>query len=365
MNLADLQNNNTTINNKNSNEVFDWMPYKWLPTPDRFVQPVPMGNVGGFAYDTHGNVHRGFDYSSFTVETNGFGVSAYQIQFGNGASISCFSRTGSTSGYWNHAITYLMGYNDTYRHFNFQDGTLSGMEHIVVLNMGRKDYGDRIKLGSLNIEVKLRNTVLLRNYLSISSISSSNVSLGSTTSQLFFPYFYPYFSSNNESLIYTRTESSPPFITPNYVEQGFAGKLFPYDGLAIISTTGFSTSAEVKTFIDKIDFISWDTDITTTEFHAYCIKDPFILNNTTNPTIFKTSLCALTANVGYSYGRDGLTGNSGEFIDSISSISTYASTIGLYNDLGEMLFVAKLPQAIKLVKELPYSFLVSVDYRIK
>jgi hypothetical protein len=272
------------------------------------------------------------------------------------------------------------------------------MEHIVVLNMGRKDYGDRIKSGSLkitldnlnylnsrialdfNVSTPKKNSVDLNNdgyvdgsdYLevinnmppnnidivSITSDIDSRITVNnSITSDVIYQYFYPYYRSNNELLIYDKTSA---LTSSKY----FIGKLFPYDGIAIL-TDYFYTYADAKLFLDSITAIQWDTDIITTEFHAYCIKEPFILNYTTNPTIFKSALFALTSNSGYSYGRDGLTGNSGEFIDSISSISTYATTIGLYNDNDELLFVAKLPQAIKLIKELPYSFVVNVDFRLK
>jgi hypothetical protein len=316
---------------------------KFIPIPDKYVVAENMYEQGGY-YLNHTNANVVRSYINTDSQTSlKYSVSAYTKTFGDAAHISLYSKTGSTSGYWSHAVNYLLGYNDLVKYDNYF--SISAIKDIIVININKKNYGDRIKLGSFNF------TSNSLNYFSISSYNENQ--LNSSISGVSEYYnFYPYFDSNNEIIINSSTSNNTSFI----------GKLFPCNGFAVITSSNFTSTANTKNFIDSITSINWYTEILTTELHAFCIRDPLTLNYSYNPSLYQTTL---SADTGYSYGRDGITGMSSQFISTISALSTYATTIGFYNDKDECLMVAKLPQPIKLIKELPYSFHVSLDLAMK
>lgn len=316
---------------------------KFIPIPDKYISAENMYEQGGYYVNhTNANVPRKY-VNSDSITSLKYSVSAYTKSFGDAVHISLYSKTGSTSGYWSHAINYLLGQNKLVKYDNYF--SITAINNIIVFNIGKKNYGDRIKLGSLSFS---SNNI---NYYTITSYDV-NLLQNSITGVSEYYHFWPYFDSNNEIILNSSSGNNTNFI----------GKLFPYNGFAILSDSTLTSSALAKNFIDSITAINWETEILTTELHAFCIRNPLILNYSRNPSIYQTNL---TANTGFSYGRDGITGMSSLFIPTISAINSYATTIGFYNDNNECLMVAKLPKPIKLIKELPYSFHVSLDLAMK
>lgn len=314
---------------------------KWFPIPDKWHKAEPFYEKGGWhTVQTNANSIRA--YNSSTTSLKFAGVSAFTRSFGTSAvEFSVYSITGSTSGYWAHAINYMMSYNSLYKISNYFT-SLTAFSNIVVFNMKRENFGDRVKTGSFEI-----------NSNSISSITGINqVTFGTSTNF----YLTPFFGNNHEVLIRSISSS----LTGNHM-----GKIFPYNGFGILLDQNWTTSALAKNFVDSITSVSWKTELMTTEMHGYVLKEPFQINLTYNPSILKPLNSGTGSLSGYSYGRDGLTGASSELIATSSAFTTYATTIGFYNDQDECLIVAKLPQPIKLIKELPYSFKVVLDLAIR
>jgi len=311
---------------------------KFVPIPDKFINSEPIFEKGGFYLNqTHAQIERSVLSASTSLK---YSVSAYTKTFDSKIHFSLYSITGSTSGYWGHAINYVLGYNNLYKVQDYY--SLTAFPHIVVFNLRRQDFGDRIALGTLNI-----------NQGKLTSITGGDQLLYGNDPNY---YLFPYCTNNNEAII----DSLSGTLSGNIV-----GKLFPFNGFGVFLNSSFSTSALAKTFIDSITSVSWKTDILTTELHCSIVKDMFQLNYSYNPSLLKSSVTSVGSLSGYSYGRDGLTGASSEFIPSISAINTYATTISFYNDLNECLITTKMPVPIRLIKELPYSFRILMDLAIK
>lgn len=148
-------------------------------------------------------------------------------------------------------------------------------------------------------------------------------------------------------------------------ESNLKGKLFPYDGFAILydDSTNYSSTSNLRNFLNSISSVKWQTEILHSEINVFCTIKPFSLNYSQNPSAFK-SLNSATSS-GFSYGRDSISGMSSEYIESISSSNVFATTISYYNNLDECLIVSKLSRPIKIIKELPYSFRTKIDLNIK
>ena len=181
-------------------------------------------------------------------------------------------------------------------------------------------------------------------------------------------------SSISSNVLYIKNGTSSNIVSINidFSEQKYfsgesnlKGKLFPYEGFAILydDLGNYSTTTNLRNFINSISSVKWQTEILHSEINVFCTIKPFALNYSQNPTAFK-SLNSATSS-GYSYGRDSMTGMSSEYIDSITASNVFATTISYYNDDDECLIISKLAKPIKLIKELPYSFRTKIDLNIK
>lgn len=361
---------------------------RYTPTLDKYCNPeIILEKGGSFMNQTNANVWRAYNVSTTGTK---YSVSAFNKTFSDIVNFSVYSYSGSTSAYWQHAITYMTNYND---YVNYQkDALVQQFPTIVVMNIAKKDYGDRIKKGSLKISVDNReylfnrinynmdnfsyeNTVDLNNDTLIDAFDSFIADNGTSANNLIniisatafndshifdislsslsgYFYFYPFFNESNEVLFWDKNTS----LTSS---KSFIGKAYPYNGFAVL-TDDFINEDVAKIFVNSITAVEYQTELTTTELNTYIIKEPYQLNGSRNPS----ALQSLTG-AGYSWGRDGIDGASSLLIESLSASNLYSTSIGFYNEQNELLMVAKITQPIRLIPDMPYSFKVPLDLVIK
>lgn len=318
------------------------MEYRFIA--DKYIEPEIIYEKGGYYVNqVKGNVERAYVNSDSSTSLHSISR-AYTRSFGNAINFHLYSKTGNTSGYWIHAVTKLMQNNSSRLFESFN--SITSMDNIIVFTIPKVHFGDRLKSGTFNFTLNTGET-----FHSITSIHETYLGTSPPDN------LYPYYIGNNEAIISSSAYSNSATFG------NVRGKLFPYDGFGILwDKLNYSTTAENINFVNSITSVNWYTEILHTEMQLFAIKEPFELNYSRNPSVLK-SLCSLTS--GYSYGRDSLSGASSEFIDSITSLSTYVTTITYYNDLNECLVVSKFSKPIRLIKELPYSFRSIIDIAMK
>lgn len=329
---------------------------KYVPIPDKYCLAEDIANLGGsFLTQTNANILR--KYLNSTTSYVG-SISAFTKNFDDIVTFSVYGSGNSSSSNYVHAITYLTNFNPFVRYY--QELVATAFPYVVIMNIAKRDYGDRIKLGTLNIKLNNYSTSSELSIISATAQMDSRIFDFSISSLENYYYFYPFYNESNEVLFFESNTS----LTSNNT---FIGKLFPYNGFAVL-TNSFTSIDLAMNFVNSITSVEYYTDLGITELNTYAIKEPFQMNGSRNPSIFKNALSTSSTAIteqGYSYGRDGLTGATGIFIDTVSAFNTYTTCIGFYNDLDELLMIAKLPQPIRLIPDLPYSFKVPLDIVIK
>ena len=227
---------------------------KYTPIPDKYCPSEDIANLGGsFLTQTNANILRKYETS-----TTGYvgSISSFTKNFDNIITFSIYSLNDSSSSNYIHAITYLTNFNPFVKYY--QELVTTAFPYVVVMNIQKKDYGDRIKLDSLKINLNnheyLTNRInysfsnfyydktVYLNYDGITDFNDFIIADASTTSinqiqiisatsqndyRIFnksisslenYYYFYPFFNESNEVLFY-----SSGALTSS---RNFIGKLF-------------------------------------------------------------------------------------------------------------------------------------------
>jgi hypothetical protein len=116
------------------------------------------------------------------------------------------------------------------------------------------------------------------------------------------------------------------------------GNIFYDFGIAVVSSSLALTTGSAVT-------VEYNSQFTIYEHTAICTLDKGEFNFSTNPTMQGTDM------------------SGSSLLESLSSgsLSPYVTTIGLYNNSGEMVAVAKVPRPVKRAPEIDQTFIVKFD----
>jgi hypothetical protein len=123
------------------------------------------------------------------------------------------------------------------------------------------------------------------------------------------------------------------------LQTNIVGNVFNKQGLAVISSPNYIYNNILQTPYTA----SYRSTVTTYEMNALVILDAGDFNMSLNPTLTRDN------DITY-YG----------FVSG-SNFGPYITTIGLYNDNGELLAIGKLAQAIQKRSDVDMNFLMRID----
>ena len=120
------------------------------------------------------------------------------------------------------------------------------------------------------------------------------------------------------------------------------GNIFYEMGIAVVSPILAPTTGSTVT-------VSYNSQFTIYEHTAVCTLDRGEFNFSTNPTLDMFPSSSVSESIG--------------LLDAMASgsLTPYVTTIGLYNNSGEMVAIAKLPRPLKRAPEIDQTFIVRFD----
>jgi hypothetical protein len=249
----------------------------------------------------------------FRIELSGSNQILFTIQGHDAFKTSITSSTVTTSS-WTHVICQKTGSTVQM----YIDGTLQSAQSSILLGVynspltasSRIDNLDTLKIGGFS-----PNSLNLQGYLDEIRIFNTALS-GSQISAL---------SNRNEGGTALQTQ--------------YVGNVFGKHGIVVFSSADYRVNDLLKTPFTA----SYRSTVTVNELNVVTKLDAGDFNMSTNIT--------LTADDDSIYRS---------FVSS-STFSPYITTIGLYNDAGQMLAIAKLAQPIRNRSDVDMNFLIRLD----
>jgi hypothetical protein len=127
------------------------------------------------------------------------------------------------------------------------------------------------------------------------------------------------------------------------------GNIFYPLGIAIISKTGSAAGLNLQA--GSVITVNYNSQLTIYEYTTICTLERDEFNYSSNPSLslFSTSSVA------------GISGSKMMDAFSSGSLTPYITTIGLYNDVRELVAIAKVPRAIRRTPEMDQTFIIKFD----
>jgi len=249
----------------------------------------------------------------FRIELSGSNQLVYTIA-GSTTFKSTITSSIATSGSWTHVVCQKSGSNmQMYVNGTLHSSiasTMLGVYNSPFTASSRIDNLDKLKIGGFST-----NSSNLQGYLD--EVRIFNKSL--TASQI--------------SALSDRTEGGTALQTQ------YVGNVFGKHGIVVFSSADYRINSMIKTPFTA----SYRSSVTIYELNVVTRLDSGDFNMSTNVT--------LTADDDSTY-RSFATG---------SIFSPYITTIGLYNDFGELLAIGKLAQPIKKRSDVDMNFIIRLD----
>jgi hypothetical protein len=250
--------------------------------------------------------------------------------------------------------------------------TISGS--FYVLNIPQRFYGERVLPGSLHLFDITSPIEYIDDGQGQLLVSGTNIFVGnifydvgiaiikktlSPTGPVaisgpyfnasFFPrsYFNEFFRSEETgSMLSLSSSLANGFFLPSYFNQRYFSTYYG-NNLYVLPTSSFATLNSDGMYLTELTTVSvvFKSQHTIYEHNIQCTVDPNEFNYSVNPTMMSNSLDI----------------NSLPNLRASGSITPYITTVGCYNDKGELLLVAKFPRPIKRLPSTQQTFIIRVD----